>query len=126
MIEYAGEGRFILGRMDERLKVTSLAVLDRDTGLPVWWLVDDRISDEWWDVADIRVLEVLPTRASNPVAGSRGTNSGRELHEFELGQVPQGFRQVVPDSRRTPVVTPGKSYTMVVIGTQWGSVEFVA
>ena len=91
---------------------------------PIWWIVSDEYS-ETWDAVSVNELIGKAAEEARAQLDQLETKSGaRALSRITYGQVPAGFRQVVPEQGPPEPLEQGRSYVLHAVGKGFGVHQF--
>ena len=106
------------------VRVDSLAFVRANGDAPLWWIVSDEYSDTWTPSTLVEVVGDVAEVARAQLAAFQSNATGRTLSHVRYGEVPDGYRQMTPETGQAPNLERGVHYVLHVIGNGFDSVEF--
>jgi hypothetical protein len=105
-------------------RVVSLAFVRLNADAPAWWIVAAEYSDTWTasELVEVSGLDVVERQRQ--LAALRSHSNAPKLSGVTYAEVPEGYRQVTPESGPAPNLDRGARYVLHVIGSGFDSVEF--
>ena len=103
----------LTGDSSERIK--SIAVQKGDDAGPIWWIVSCEYSETWSAVESVELLGDAAEKGRALIESLSPETTGNNLSGFTYGQVPDGFRQVVPEEGPPPRLERKVRYILDVL-----------
>jgi hypothetical protein len=120
-IQVVGENvEFLINEGSSPPRIRSVAVQQDDCRGPIWWIVSAEYSETWSTGVTAELLGNAADKARAHLKGLSIGTTGRALSRLTYGQVPDGFRQAVPEQGAAPKLTRHVRYNLDVLSADEG------
>jgi hypothetical protein len=107
------------------IRADSIGVLRVNGNAPLWWIVAEEYSEVWTAKGSQEILGAAADQARAAIESLRVTSSSsRTLSRITYGEVPDGFRQMTPESGLPPQLERGVRYVLHFLGSDVAAFEF--
>jgi hypothetical protein len=120
-----GDAQFDFISVDcEGLRADSIGVVRVSGGGPIWWIVSDEYTEMWVAEGGEEPIGASAELGREMVGAFRAVAGGRTLSRITYGEVPTGFRQIIPEQGSPPSLERGVRYALHFMGSDMATFEF--